>query len=456
MAATARPGGARRGVRGAAEIDEVHSSGRGRRAGRDAHGRAGRPARRAGGASATCCSTSPARASTTRRCAPRRCRRGLHVSEYGIADDATARPHACATEEEVYELLGHAVHPAGAAREPRRAGGRARGRAARADRARRHPRRPALHTVASDGRNTIEEMAEAAQERGYDYMAITDHSATHGFGNDVQPDELLRQIERVRSVELKGFTLLAGTEVNMLPDGSLDYDGRAARAARLGRGERAHLVPDGRARDDGADGARDGAPAGRRARPPHRPPDRAPRALRVDIEQVVEAAARTGTFLEINANPDRRDLNDIYARAAAEAGVTLVIDSDAHGTDTLANIRYGVATARRGWLTRPQVANTRTWKELDKLRKRSALAPAALAPAPRPSGSILRRPGSAHAAVGGPNGELRSIQNPTPSRSSIACTAADCLRHAAPRAARSPPRSPAPAGRRSRARRPPR
>jgi DNA polymerase (family 10) len=85
---------------------------------------------------------------------------------------------------------------------------------------------------------------------------------------------------------------------------------------------------------------------------------------------VIEAAARTGTFLEINANPDRRDLPDSYARAAAEAGVTLVIDSDAHRTATLANMRYGVATARRAWVTKAQVANTRTWKQLDKLRKR--------------------------------------------------------------------------------------
>jgi DNA polymerase (family 10) len=85
---------------------------------------------------------------------------------------------------------------------------------------------------------------------------------------------------------------------------------------------------------------------------------------------VIEAAARTGTFLEINANPNRRDLPDTYARAAAEAGVTLVVDSDAHGVDTLDKIRFGVATARRAWLEPEQVANTRPWPELDRLRKR--------------------------------------------------------------------------------------
>ncbi len=96
---------------------------------------------------------------------------------------------------------------------------------------------------------------------------------------------------------------------------------------------------------------------------------RAPYAL--DVDRVIAAAAETGTFLEINANPDRRDLNDVYARAAAEAGVTLVIDSDAHWPRTLANMRYGVATARRAWLTKEQVANTRPWPEVAKLRKRA-------------------------------------------------------------------------------------
>jgi DNA polymerase (family 10) len=91
----------------------------------------------------------------------------------------------------------------------------------------------------------------------------------------------------------------------------------------------------------------------------------------LDVDRVIEAAARTGTFLEINANPNRRDLPEAYARAAVEAGVTIVIDSDAHGTDTLRNIRYGVATARRAWLTAGDVANTRPWVELDKLRKRA-------------------------------------------------------------------------------------
>jgi DNA polymerase (family X) len=95
---------------------------------------------------------------------------------------------------------------------------------------------------------------------------------------------------------------------------------------------------------------------------------REPYAL--DVDRVIEAAERTGTFLEINANPNRRDLPDTYARAAGEAGVTLVIDSDAHGADTLDNMRFGVATARRAWLGAEQVANALPWPQLDRVRKR--------------------------------------------------------------------------------------
>ena len=90
----------------------------------------------------------------------------------------------------------------------------------------------------------------------------------------------------------------------------------------------------------------------------------------IDLGDVFAAAARAGTLLEINANPDRRDLSDVHARGAVRAGVTIVIDSDAHRTHTLQNMRWGIATARRAWLTKGDVANTRTWEELEPTRKR--------------------------------------------------------------------------------------
>src|SRR5919202_1168669 len=144
-------------------------------------------------------------------------RRGLHVSEYGVADDETGITQACATEEEVYRLVGMDYI------EPELREDRGELRAAREGRLPELVRLEGIRgqlpcpTVASDGRNTIEEMAAAAIERGYEYIAITDHSATHGFGNDVQPDELRRQIERVHEADaaIDGIRILAGTEVNV-------------------------------------------------------------------------------------------------------------------------------------------------------------------------------------------------------------------------------------------------
>jgi len=261
-------------------------------------------------------------------------RRGLHVSEYGLLDDAIGRTRTCATEQEVYELLGLAY---------------------------------------IDGHNTIEEMALAARELGYEYLAITDHSATHGFGNDVSPEQLRRQIELVHEANerIEGIELLAGSEVNILPDGSLDYEDEllgsldwiiASAHTSFGMDERAMTERIVAAIEHPLIDAI-GHPTGRKI------DQREPYAL--DLEAVFAAAARTGTFLEINANPDRRDLSDVNARAAVRAGVTLLIDSDAHRVRTLQNMRWGVATARRAWLSAADVANTRSWAEFQRLRKQS-------------------------------------------------------------------------------------
>jgi DNA polymerase (family 10) len=214
-------------------------------------------------------------------------------------------------------------------------------------------------------------MALAAYERGYEYLAITDHSASHGFGNEVSPEQLRRQIELVReaNARIEGIELLAGSEVNIMPDGSLDYEDDllseldwtiASVHTSFGMSEQAmtermitameHPLVD-------AIGHPTGRLIGRRE------------PYAIDLDAVFAAAARTGTMLEINANPDRRDLSDIHARGAARAGARILIDSDAHRTDTLANMRWGVATARRGWLEAADVANTRGWAELRELRK---------------------------------------------------------------------------------------
>jgi DNA polymerase (family X) len=297
-------------------------------------------------------------------------RRGLHVSEYGIADDETGTSEAFATEDEVYERLGMQYVPP-ELRENR----------GELEAARKHelPQLIELedirgdlhmHTTLSDGHASVEEMAAAAKELGYEYIAITDHSASHGFGNDVQPRDLLARIEEIRSLPDLGIAVLPGTETNVLPDGSLDYADDVLEqldwvvaslhtSFRLSEKEQTermltameHPLVDVI-----------GHPTGRLIE--------SREAYALDLDAVIAKAVETGTFLEINANPDRRDLNDVYARAAAEAGVTLLVDSDAHWPRTLKNMRYGVATARRAWLTKENVGNTRPWGELDGMRKR--------------------------------------------------------------------------------------
>jgi len=295
-------------------------------------------------------------------------RRGLHVSEYGIADDAEgAEAVPYASEREVYARLGLAyIEPE--LREDR-------GELEAAADPKGLPKLVELadirgdlhsHTIASDGRYTIEEMGAAARERGYEYLAITDHSASHGFGDAVSPEQLERQIELIAAANerVADIELLAGSEVNILPDGSLDYeDELLARLDWVIASVHTSFAIGEQAMTERMIAAVEhplvraiGHPTGRKIE------GRDPYA--VDLDAVFAAAARAGTMLEINGNPDRRDLSDVHARAAARAGVRILIDSDAHRTDTLANMRWGVATARRAWLTADQVANTRPWAEL--------------------------------------------------------------------------------------------
>ena len=216
-------------------------------------------------------------------------------------------------------------------------------------------------------------MAEAALKRGYEYLAVTDHSASHGFGNNVTDEMLEARIDEIAALNerLDGITILAGSEVNILPDGALDYpDELLQRLDWVIASVHTSFAMDEAQMTERMVAAIEsrwvdaiGHPTGRKIE--QRP------AYAIDMTAVIEAAARTGTMLEINSAPDRRDMNEIHARAAAAAGVKVLIDSDAHGTNTLSNIRYGVATARRAWLTADQVANTRPWPEFAAMRKRA-------------------------------------------------------------------------------------
>jgi DNA polymerase (family X) len=307
-------------------------------------------------------------------------RKGLHVSEYGVLDDASGETHRCATEAEVYALLGlEYIEPE--LRENRgeleaAAGGTLPDLLTQADlRGDLH-----CHTTASDGTATIEEMAAAAREAGYDYLAITDHSASFGFGDEVSPRALREQIATIRATPIDGLQLLAGSEVNILPDGTLDYDDELLAeldwviasvhsSFRMSADQMTDRIV--RAIEHPLVDAI-GHPSGRKLE------RRAPYSF--DIERVIEAAARTGTMLEINSNPDRRDLNEIDARAAAAAGVPIVINTDAHRVGGFEVARYGVATARRAWLSAEQVLNTQPWEAVQALRPRHQASASSRAP----------------------------------------------------------------------------
>ncbi|HEU4656689.1 MAG TPA: DNA polymerase/3'-5' exonuclease PolX [Capillimicrobium sp.] len=301
-------------------------------------------------------------------------RRGLHVSEYGILDDATGETTRCFSEEAVYERLGLAWIPP-ELRENRgelqaAADGTLPDRLIEVEDLRGDLH---MHTTASDGRASIEQMALAARDRGLEYIAITDHSATHGFGNHVTADQLREQIERVREVNalVDGIEVLIGTETNILPDGSPDYDddllaeldwviGSVHTSFGMGAAEMTKRMV-AACEHPWIDAI--GHPTGRKieTRPPYA----------LDVDGLIEAAARTGTMLEINSAGDRRDLNDVHARAARDAGVRILVNSDAHSVSNLSVVRWGIATARRAWLRREDVANTLPWAEFAPLRKRA-------------------------------------------------------------------------------------
>jgi DNA polymerase (family X) len=206
-------------------------------------------------------------------------------------------------------------------------------------------------------------MVAAAQLRGYSYYAICDHSQR------LRDDLLHRQSEQIDALNelVAPFRILKGIEVNIRPDGTLDVSEEELAT-------RDWVVASVHSRFDHNPTERVcaamespyvdciGHPTSRRIG--NRPP--AP----IELERVIEKALETGTFLELNSQPDRLDLSDVHARAAREAGLKVVIDSDGHQIGALDYVELGVGQARRAWLTRDDVVNTRTWKQVEKLRKK--------------------------------------------------------------------------------------
>ncbi|UCC22943.1 MAG: DNA polymerase/3'-5' exonuclease PolX [Planctomycetota bacterium] len=217
-----------------------------------------------------------------------------------------------------------------------------------------------VHTNASDGNCDISELARAAKKLGYKYICVTDHSKSSAIASGLSPKELGRQIKQIRRLneQLKGITILAGTEVDILADSSLDFDNKllaeldfviAAIHSGLASPREKVTTRTLKAMDNPyvhCISHPTGRLIGQRE------------AMDIDIAAVVKHAAETGTALEVNANPWRLDLKDTHCKMAIEAGVKLAIGTDAHSIEQLGLMGFGVATAARGWATQADVLNT--------------------------------------------------------------------------------------------------
>ena len=217
-----------------------------------------------------------------------------------------------------------------------------------------------MHTVETDGRNTIEEMAEAARARGYKYMAITDHTKALAFANGLDDKRAIEHIRRIRkaSDQIDGIKILAGVEVDILADGKLDLsddvlaqmDIVIASVHSLFNQEPANMTDRLLKAIENPNTSVLGHPTGRLLLRRD--------AYQFDLDAILKAAALRRVAMELNAYPDRLDLNDRHLRMAKERGVKIVINTDSHHTSHLEKIRYGVLQARRAWLTKDDVLNT--------------------------------------------------------------------------------------------------
>lgn len=223
-----------------------------------------------------------------------------------------------------------------------------------------------LHSDFSDGVSSIEEMVKKAKELGYEYIAITDHSKSLKVARGLDESRLRQQLELIKGINerVKGIRILTGIEVDILPDGSLDFDDDILKEldvviASIHSGFKqdkttisSRIVNACHNRYVNIIAHPTGRLLGRRE-----PYD-------VDMDEVFEAAAKTGTVLEINSSPDRLDLNDVNVKRAAEMGIKIAINTDAHGTEALSDMMYGVWVARRGWLAAENIINTYSLEQL--------------------------------------------------------------------------------------------
>ena len=295
--------------------------------------------------------------------------RGLKLNEYGVFRGD--KPVAGETEESVYASLGLPWIP------PELREGRGEIDAAKAGRL---PHLVDLqdlkgdlhaHTRATDGRNSLPEMAEAARLRGLRYFAITDHSRRLTMAKGLDSTRLLQQMEDIDQLNatLSGITILKGIEVDILEDGSLDLPDEVLGRLDLVVGAvHSRFNLSNRRQTERIMKAMDHPHFSILAHPSGRLIGRR-EPYEVDMLRIIRKARERRCFLEINAHPERLDLTDIHCRMAKEEGVLLAVNTDAHSMLDLENARFGVGQARRGWLEKSDVLNTRSYAELRKLLK---------------------------------------------------------------------------------------
>src|ERR1700730_7147360 len=285
---------------------------------------------------------------------------GYTLNEYSLADLKTEKPVAGKTEHEIYSQLKlDFIAP------------ELRENLGEIDAAAQHSLPPLItqadlqgdvhmHTVETDGRNTIEEMAEAAKVRGYTYIAITDHSKNLAFANGLDDKRALTHIQRIRSAsdQIEGITIFAGIEVDILADGDLDLsdsvlsemDMVIASVHSVFNQEPAKMTDRLLKAIANPNVSLLGHPTGRIQLRRD--------AYHYDMHAILTAAAQHKVAMELNSYPDRLDLNDVHLRQAKQHAVKIVINTDSHHTSHLEKIRFGVLQARRAWLTKQDVLNT--------------------------------------------------------------------------------------------------
>jgi len=299
-------------------------------------------------------------------------KKGLKVNEYGVFDAKTQKRLGGKTEEEIYKILGLAYIPPELREDMGEVGKASKDGLPRLIEMKDIKGDFHVHTNASDGLNSLEELADAARKKGYEYIAITDHSKTLAIAGGLKERELLNQIKAIRNINkrLKRFRLLASAEVDILEDGSLDFKDEilaqldiviaavhsgfkqpggklTSRIIKAMQNKYVNIISHMTGR---LMGSRDAYPLG--------------------LEEIFKAAKDTNTALEINAFPLRLDLDDINTRRAKEAGAMFAIGTDTHNIDQLENMRYGLSVARRSWLEKPDVLNTFTAAEVMKKIKK--------------------------------------------------------------------------------------